>query len=561
MMPKPSSSADSSQAAASPRQSKNGNCSFGLASMNVVSNTYHSPVGCATCRRLRLKCDETKPKCNNCKEKGVACRGYPIKLRWIGDPKQYSTTFLVTTREQDIPLRPMVQAPPVDCVSTVLRTGQPWQTGLQLSIPRTMKLLPHLSNLELYLLDFFIAGIPKAAFVNSDTDVLNTTDQLNRALPTGTDSLILDSIFALTSALLGQSGLVSERVMLARKSKALHSMGYAVSATRKLSKNPSSVVGPDAFSQLQMLEMSLYASVMLVGMALFLGDSMPEVLALISGSAELAKVCWRLKNSRNCKMIQAWIELLAYFDVLSCVPCPRTSALPLDIWLNIGNEGTADDEMNAQMGCLPRLFGLVVESSGLLYHYYSGQLASKPFALQRENLLGRLRQWQHPLRPTSTPHTAYEWATSIQAALAYQSATQIYLLRGQNSMSDDEMVALLMPVLLAAIDAVHMDSRFTSIIIWPAFVMGCESRDAQERAKAEALFQKIWSKHRFASILLALKGLRVVWALMDARAVKEEAERTANKESQCPSPAQSGGRSHYSWVMLCWQQNIAVPLQ
>ncbi|KAJ6779522.1 hypothetical protein PWT90_07628 [Aphanocladium album] len=39
-----------------------------------------SRTGCFTCRRRRRKCDEAKPKCNNCKKSEVLCAGYPSQL-------------------------------------------------------------------------------------------------------------------------------------------------------------------------------------------------------------------------------------------------------------------------------------------------------------------------------------------------------------------------------------------------------------------------------------------------------------------------------------------------
>ncbi|KAH8690270.1 fungal-specific transcription factor domain-containing protein [Talaromyces proteolyticus] len=38
--------------------------------------------GCRTCRSKRLKCDETKPACLMCGEKGLSCPGYQRQLKW-----------------------------------------------------------------------------------------------------------------------------------------------------------------------------------------------------------------------------------------------------------------------------------------------------------------------------------------------------------------------------------------------------------------------------------------------------------------------------------------------
>lgn len=41
--------------------------------------------GCATCKRRKRKCDETRPACLACRAKGIECDGYGIRLRWGSD--------------------------------------------------------------------------------------------------------------------------------------------------------------------------------------------------------------------------------------------------------------------------------------------------------------------------------------------------------------------------------------------------------------------------------------------------------------------------------------------
>ncbi|KAH7029881.1 uncharacterized protein B0I36DRAFT_326453 [Microdochium trichocladiopsis] len=41
-----------------------------------------SRTGCATCRKRKRKCDETRPACRACTSRGVECGGYSLELRW-----------------------------------------------------------------------------------------------------------------------------------------------------------------------------------------------------------------------------------------------------------------------------------------------------------------------------------------------------------------------------------------------------------------------------------------------------------------------------------------------
>ncbi|KAJ5275165.1 hypothetical protein N7497_005778 [Penicillium chrysogenum] len=38
--------------------------------------------GCWTCKRRRRRCDNTRPSCQNCAERGAVCEGYEVRLRW-----------------------------------------------------------------------------------------------------------------------------------------------------------------------------------------------------------------------------------------------------------------------------------------------------------------------------------------------------------------------------------------------------------------------------------------------------------------------------------------------
>ncbi|KAF4473040.1 Component of the argr regulatory complex [Fusarium albosuccineum] len=40
-------------------------------------------TGCWTCRRRKIKCDEGKPHCRQCRDKRVTCEGYGARLQWL----------------------------------------------------------------------------------------------------------------------------------------------------------------------------------------------------------------------------------------------------------------------------------------------------------------------------------------------------------------------------------------------------------------------------------------------------------------------------------------------
>lgn len=57
---------------------------------NLLTLTF---AGCVTCKARRVKCDETKPTCEQCARRRITCGGYRIDVRWkqASPPKKQST--------------------------------------------------------------------------------------------------------------------------------------------------------------------------------------------------------------------------------------------------------------------------------------------------------------------------------------------------------------------------------------------------------------------------------------------------------------------------------------
>lgn len=54
----------------------------GLPSAGTKAKRAKTFTGCFTCRSRKIRCDLTKPSCNNCTRSRIMCSGYDIKLRW-----------------------------------------------------------------------------------------------------------------------------------------------------------------------------------------------------------------------------------------------------------------------------------------------------------------------------------------------------------------------------------------------------------------------------------------------------------------------------------------------
>ncbi|KAE8421031.1 fungal-specific transcription factor domain-containing protein [Aspergillus pseudocaelatus] len=53
---------------------------LGVAKVRKHTKTF---TGCWTCRARRIRCDETKPQCIQCFQKGCKCEGYGVRLQWV----------------------------------------------------------------------------------------------------------------------------------------------------------------------------------------------------------------------------------------------------------------------------------------------------------------------------------------------------------------------------------------------------------------------------------------------------------------------------------------------
>ena len=40
-------------------------------------------TGCWTCRARKVKCDEARPHCRQCRQKRLNCEGYGARLQWL----------------------------------------------------------------------------------------------------------------------------------------------------------------------------------------------------------------------------------------------------------------------------------------------------------------------------------------------------------------------------------------------------------------------------------------------------------------------------------------------
>ena len=51
--------------------------------------------GCGSCKRRRIKCDETRPQCTRCRNSGIECTGYQRRLRFVDETPRIERSIAV----------------------------------------------------------------------------------------------------------------------------------------------------------------------------------------------------------------------------------------------------------------------------------------------------------------------------------------------------------------------------------------------------------------------------------------------------------------------------------
>ncbi|OAQ65502.1 Zn(2)-C6 fungal-type DNA-binding domain-containing protein [Pochonia chlamydosporia 170] len=81
---------------------------------------HRSRAGCLTCKQKHVKCDEARPNCQKCLQKGLACGGYARGLVWSykhqptrrHKPNERQNSQSKKTKQVESDVDPIVQSPP-----------------------------------------------------------------------------------------------------------------------------------------------------------------------------------------------------------------------------------------------------------------------------------------------------------------------------------------------------------------------------------------------------------------------------------------------------------------
>lgn len=284
-------------------------------------------------------------------------------------------------------------------------------------------------------------------------------------------------------------------------------------------------------------------------------------------------------------------RMLAYFDVLSCVPCARRPLLDEKYWLTdewcVREENIDGSGLDPVMGCFATVIGLTGKSAALVCMHFEGRIGTDYFRSNHRTLLRRLANWK-PLLPESslsteraseakyscrTPDSGpisekyQEYTLCVSAGNAHSIATQIFLHRATNFDQYSHVIQSLVCSLRAAVVEVGVESTPTTTMLWPLWVLACECYDTGTRNQTVVpFFSELLERQGFLNIAQCFDILQErIWKLRsvpDPTSLKHDISETHNFKTdgtiECDEPGNSWQQSQ--WVLFCWAEKIELIL-
>lgn len=78
----------------------NPRCDFNASCLTPTVHTMGArSKGCGTCKRRKVKCDETYPKCTRCLKAGIVCTGFAPRLRFVNEVPRIRRSIEVSHKQ------------------------------------------------------------------------------------------------------------------------------------------------------------------------------------------------------------------------------------------------------------------------------------------------------------------------------------------------------------------------------------------------------------------------------------------------------------------------------
>lgn len=389
------------------------------------------------------------------------------------------------------------------------------------------------------------------------------------------NSILLPAILASASAHMAAAGFIPITEMLRRKGKAIKDLiryldQKHVSGCSK-SRHSEAVLVKTASADA--LDMAVCASLHLIGTEITHGSDMATFLALVHGAISLVERWWTfqsLSNRNICPIVQLDLKLLAWHDLITCVPYPRRPLLDKRYWydeLQVESKLRGGDQ-DTVFGFTAQIALLTGECGALVGDFYSAQIDARYFKEANNGLLERLSRavrdlpnlilMNEPVDRAIATHASNElldYNACIWAAVAHALASQIYIHRAAGHSASISTISKLVSDLESAIRMVPCSSPAITIMLWPLWVWGCETAGDQVKQQVVVeIIEKMFLRNKFMNIRQCLETLRSKIWQRSTETNEERNEGGSIGHSECQRLESS------NWVMHCYRDRIQVIL-
>ncbi|OAL45806.1 hypothetical protein IQ07DRAFT_603739 [Pyrenochaeta sp. DS3sAY3a] len=519
-----------------------------------------SRAGCRSCKKSRVKCDERRPVCSRCDRLCLKC-AFSQQLRWVDEPGAQTQTHTQSQlrlspvaknvrHAEDIVLHSLVHFK-LSC-TPIPRILLP--PSLCFSRPEDSMAFDHWTT----TLKNFICLDPDGSY-DMHVGFMSLVCEPNSAF--------LLVLLAYVASHLAALGIIQEATMLSMSQRALAAMVRlldSISPSKRELQHQRPKAIPD----------NIISSAMLLASSEILrGSPTKKLKTLLHGVKALIVERCRHHSHRalgfedsskdflqqETAIFRSTADAFISVDALTGLPCPRAPIMQDREWyyqstnhrMIVGKPQFLDPLLGY---CIP-IFEILGDSRIFLENWFQGGLPEATYFERRAELLFRYDELCENLPPQCSKTTDSSTQLpaerhilhneSVFAAIAHALASKVYLLRATDYVQNTPQIAQLVEQLREAILRVPIGSSVITIMLWPLWVLGCESYEGTEnRANVQRMLSAMHEKEHILNIKVCLQTLiQQIWTL--------------HSVPKCTTSLEKRTRQA-AWVRYCWERGIEL---
>uniref|UniRef100_A0A093V8A2 Acriflavine sensitivity control protein acr-2 n=2 Tax=Talaromyces marneffei PM1 TaxID=1077442 RepID=A0A093V8A2_TALMA len=501
----------------------------------IPTNGTQRPKQSKSRNAKRLKCDETKPSCQQCHKRNVTCGGYKKDFKW----RPFEET---QTAPKAAPKKKA--SPPPDTNGD--ESSQPLVMNMPSSQPSFTSMLEEdADDVENIIRqsepDFQLWPVkdspPPTTQVDMSPDLSMATMLFQELEPApGSEESLIVRFDRLTCGILSVKDGVTENPWrnliwpMARESSALYHAVISMAAFHSSKDNPAlRVFGMEHMRRSinfmvqgmgQMQTDAALATTLSLAFAETWDQQTSTGIQHLKGARALMQQTLRTRVRRHppsdeLGRIRFLYNTWLYMDVIARITSMDEAETeePGDPRFAIPEDGVHD--VDPLMGCATTLFPLMGHVANLVQRIRKSDKNSFAIISHARELKNAIDRWVLPnhFNPPEDPQS--ELQDSIQTAYAYRWAILLYLHQAVPEIPSPSSFILANNT-LKLLATVPLSSRTNILHIFPLFVASCEFEDEEDREWIMQRWVAMQNRLRIGNIDRCVEVIREVWRRRDA---------------------------------------------